>query len=58
MQRYIDADDDFLFEGNSMVHIVFKKEGSHVIGAKWFTQYIGETLPKVLTFTSDYFHQK
>ena len=60
---YIDCgDDDFLFEGSSMVHIALKKrgipheyrvrDGSH----NW--TYWRSSLPKVLTFISDYFHQK
>ena len=60
---YIDCgDDDFLFEGNSMVHVALKKrgipheyrvrDGSH----NW--TYWRSSLPKVLTFISDYFHQK
>ena len=60
---YIDCgDDDFLFEGNSMVHVALKKrgipheyrvrDGSH----NW--TYWRSSLPKVLAFISDYFHQK
>lgn len=59
---YIDCgDDDFLFEGNSLVHIAMKKkeipheyrvrEGSH----SW--TYWRESLPKVLEFVSQAFHQ-
>ena len=56
------GDDDFLFEGNSMVHVALKKrgipheyrvrDGSH----NW--TYWRSSLPKVLAFISDYFHQK
>jgi enterochelin esterase-like enzyme len=59
---YIDCgDDDFLFEGNSMVHIALRKkeipheyrvrDGSH----SW--TYWREALPVVLSFVSDTFHQ-
>lgn len=59
---YIDCgDDDFLFEGNSLVHIAMKKkqvphefrirEGAH----NW--TYWRESLPTVLAFISDAFHQ-
>ncbi len=59
---YIDCgDDDFLFEGNSLVHIAMKKkdipheyrvrDGAHSWG------YWRESLPKVLQFVSDTFHQ-
>ena len=59
---YIDCgDDDFLFEGNSLVHIALKKkeipheyrvrEGKH----SW--TYWRESLPKVLEFVSQAFHQ-
>jgi enterochelin esterase-like enzyme len=59
---YIDCgDDDFLFEGNSLVHIAMKKkeipheyrvrDGSH----SW--TYWREALPTVLGFVSDAFHQ-
>lgn len=59
---YIDCgDDDFLFEGNSLVHIAMKKkeipheyrvrEGAH----SW--TYWRESLPKVLEFVSQAFHQ-
>lgn len=60
---YIDCgDDDFLYEGNSLVHIAMKKkeipheyrvrQGHH----SW--TYWRESLPVVLTFISDTFHQK
>ncbi|MEM6318035.1 MAG: alpha/beta hydrolase-fold protein [Bacteroidota bacterium] len=59
---YIDcSDDDFLYEGNSLVHIAMKKrdipheyrvrDGAH----NW--TYWRESLPKVLSFVSDAFHQ-
>lgn len=59
---YIDCgDDDFLFEGNSLIHIAMKKkqiaheyrvrEGAH----NW--TYWRESLPAVLEFVSQAFHQ-
>lgn len=59
---FIDCgDDDFLFEGNSMMHIEMKKrnikheyrvrDGAH----NW--TYWRESLPVVLSFVSDAFHQ-
>lgn len=59
---YIDCgDDDFLYEGNSLVHIALRKkdvkhefrvrDGSHT----W--TYWRASLPKVLEFVSDGFHQ-
>jgi len=59
---YIDCgDDDFLFEGNSLVHIAMKKrqipheyrvrDGAH----NW--TYWRQALPTVLGFVSDAFHQ-
>jgi len=59
---YIDCgDDDFLFEGNSLVHIAMKKlEIPHEFrirnGAHTWT-YWRESLPEVLSFISDAFHQ-
>lgn len=59
---YIDCgDDDFLFEGNSLVHIAMrKKEIPHEFrirdGAHSWT-YWREALPEVLSFVSDTFHQ-
>ena len=59
---YIDCgDDDFLYEGNSLAHITMKKKGiSHEYrvrnGAHNWT-YWRESLPKVLQFVSDAFHQ-
>ena len=59
---YIDCgDDDFLFEGNSLVHIAMrKKEIPHEFrireGAHNWT-YWRESLPTVLSFVSDAFHQ-
>jgi enterochelin esterase-like enzyme len=59
---YIDCgDDDFLYEGNSLVHIAMrKKEIPHEFrvrnGAHNWT-YWREALPIVLSFVSDAFHQ-
>jgi enterochelin esterase-like enzyme len=59
---YIDCgDDDFLYEGNSLVHIAMKKkEIPHEFrirdGAHNWT-YWRESLPVVLEFVSDAFHQ-
>ncbi|NHF58172.1 esterase family protein [Flavobacteriaceae bacterium TP-CH-4] len=59
---YIDCgDDDFLYEGNSLVHIAMKKkEIPHEYrvrdgGHSW--TYWRESLPTVLRFVSDAFHQ-
>lgn len=59
---YIDCgDDDFLFEGNSLVHIAMrKKEIPHEFrirdgGHNW--TYWRKSLPSVLEFISDAFHQ-
>jgi len=59
---YIDCgDDDFLYEGNSLVHLALrKKEVKHEFrirdgGHTW--TYWRESLPKVLKFVSDGFHQ-
>lgn len=59
---YIDCgDDDFLYEGNSLAHIVMrKKEIPHEFrirdgGHTW--TYWRESLPTVLSFISDAFHQ-
>lgn len=59
---YIDCgDDDFLYEGNSLVHIALrKKEVPHEFrirngGHTW--TYWRESLPAVLSFVSDAFHQ-
>jgi enterochelin esterase-like enzyme len=59
---YIDCgDDDFLFEGNSLVHIAMrKKEIPHEFrirngGHSW--SYWREALPTVLAFVSESFHQ-
>ena len=59
---YIDCgDDDFLYEGNSLVHIAMrKKEIPHEFrirngGHTW--TYWRESLPTVLSFVSDAFHQ-
>ena len=59
---FIDCgDDDFLYEGNSLVHIEMrKKEIPHEFrirdGAHNWT-YWRESLPVVLSFISDAFHQ-
>ncbi len=59
---YIDCgDDDFLYEGNSLAHIAMKKkEIPHEFrirdGAHTWT-YWRESLPEVLSFISDAFHQ-
>jgi len=59
---YIDCgDDDFLYEGNSLVHILLRKKGvKHEFrirnGAHNWT-YWRASLPKVLEFTSQGFHQ-
>ncbi len=59
---YIDCgDDDFLYEGNSLVYIaLMKKEVKHEYrvrdGAHNWT-YWRESLPEVLKFVSDAFHQ-
>ena len=59
---YIDCgDDDFLFEGNSLAHIAMrKKEIPHEFrirngGHSW--TYWRDSLPTVLAFISDAFHQ-
>lgn len=59
---YIDCgDDDFLYEGNSLVHIAMrKKEIPHEFrirngGHTW--TYWRESLPEVLAFISQAFHQ-
>ncbi len=59
---YIDCgDDDFLFEGNSLVHIAMRKKNiPHEFrirqgGHTW--TYWRESLPEVLSFISDAFHQ-
>jgi len=59
---FIDCgDDDFLYEGNSLVHIAMrKKEIPHEYrvrngGHTW--TYWRESLPEVLSFVSDTFHQ-
>lgn len=60
---YIDCgDDDFLFEGNSLIHIAMrKKEIPHEFriregGHTW--TYWRSALPEVLDFVSQVFHQK
>ncbi|MFS4456383.1 alpha/beta hydrolase [Maribacter sp. 2304DJ31-5] len=59
---YIDCgDDDFLYEGNSLVHIAMAKKGiSHeyrVRNGRHSWTYWRESLPTVLGFVSDAFHQ-
>lgn len=59
---YIDCgDDDFLYEGNSLVHIAMtKKEIPHeyrVRDGRHSWTYWRESLPSVLSFVSDAFHQ-
>lgn len=59
---YIDCgDEDFLFEGNSLVHIeLMKRKIPHeyrVRDGKHNWTYWRESLPKVLEFVSDAFHQ-
>lgn len=59
---YIDCgDDDFLYEGNSLVHIAMrKKEIPHeyrVRDGRHSWTYWRESLPTVLGFVSDTFHQ-
>ena len=61
LRWYIDCDDDFLFEGNSLVHIAMRKkeiphefrirDGAHT----WY--YWRSSLPSVLEFVSVAFHQ-
>ena len=59
---YIDCgDDDFLYEGNSLVHIALRKKGvKHEFrirdGAHTWS-YWRTALPEVLKFVSDKFHQ-
>ena len=59
---YIDCgDDDFLYEGNALIHIAMRKrEITHEFrvrdgGHKW--SYWRASLPKVLSFVSEAFHQ-
>ncbi|MFL2579134.1 MAG: alpha/beta hydrolase [Parvicellaceae bacterium] len=60
---YIDCgDNDFLYEGNSLVHIALKKRGiPHEYrvrnGSHNWTYWRG-SLPRVLAFVSEHFHQK
>jgi S-formylglutathione hydrolase FrmB len=60
---YIDCgDDDFLYEGNSLIHIAMrKKDVPHEFrirdgGHTW--TYWRDALPTVLGFVSETFHQK
>ncbi len=60
---YIDCgDDDFLYEGNSLVHIEMKKRGIvheyRVRDGEHNWTYWREALPEVLRFVSEAFHQK
>ncbi len=59
---YIDCgDDDFLYEGNSLVHIAMRKKGIpheyRVRDGKHSWVYWRESLPEVLKFISDGFHR-
>jgi enterochelin esterase-like enzyme len=59
---YIDCgDDDFLYEGNSLVHIAMKKNNIphqfRIRGGGHTWTYWRESLPKVLEFISEAFHQ-
>lgn len=55
------GDDDFLFEGNSLAHIVLRKKGIpheyRVLDGGHTWTYWRTELPKVLMFVSDAFHQ-
>ena len=60
---YIDCgDNDFLYEGNSLVHIALKKRGVpheyRVRDGDHNWTYWRSALPEVLLFVSDRFHQK
>lgn len=59
---YIDCgDDDFLFEGNSLIHIALRKKDVYhefrIRDGRHSWTYWRESLPKVLEFVSDGFHQ-
>ena len=59
---YIDCgDDDFLYEGNSLVHIAMRKKGIpheyRVRDGRHSWVYWRESLPEVLKFVSDGFHR-
>ncbi len=59
---FIDCgDDDFLYEGNSLVHIALRKKGIphefRVREGRHSWTYWRESLPNVLAFVSDAFHQ-
>lgn len=59
---YIDCgDDDFLYEGNSLVHIAMRKKGIpheyRVRDGRHSWTYWRESLPEVLRFISDGFHR-
>ena len=55
------GEDDFLFEGKSLVHIVMRKrEIPHefrIRNGRHSWTYWRESLPEVLSFVSDAFHQ-
>ena len=55
------GDDDFLYEGNSLVHIALKKKGVEheyrVRDGRHSWTYWRESLPVVLEYVSDAFHQ-
>ena len=60
---YIDCgDNDFLYEGNSLVHVALKKRGIpheyRVRDGAHNWSYWRSALPEVLSFVSDRFHQK
>ncbi len=59
---FIDCgDDDFLYEGNSLVHIAMRKKGIphefRIREGRHSWTYWRESLPTVLSFVSDAFHQ-
>jgi enterochelin esterase-like enzyme len=59
---FIDCgDDDFLYEGNSLVHIAMRKKGIphefRIRDGEHTWSYWRESLPVVLSFISDAFHQ-
>ncbi len=59
---YIDCgDDDFLYEGNSLVHIALRKKGIphefRIRDGRHNWPYWRGSLPKVLAFVSDAFHR-
>jgi S-formylglutathione hydrolase FrmB len=59
---FIDCgDDDFLYEGNSLVHIAMRKKNIphefRIRDGRHSWTYWRESLPVVLSFVSDAFHQ-